>query len=161
MLRRPKPWTVAAASTIFAAAAGAALMVETVTVQPASIDLRSKKGTMWPVVATAKKGDVLTVAEKSGSFYKLQAGGKEGWISSTELTPANLKADGTTGVTGTAMASGIDAGGVGKGLGNEAEIYAKANGFDPKPVDHMIEIRKRVTGERWLKFAQAGNVLPK
>mgnify|MGYP003445780725 CR=1 FL=1 len=46
------------------------------------LNLREGPGLSYPILATLKKGDSLSVIEKAGDWIHVQAGNKEGWVAS-------------------------------------------------------------------------------
>jgi curli biogenesis system outer membrane secretion channel CsgG len=63
---------------------------ETVTVKPASLNVRTGPGTNYAIVTGIRGGDRLSVLEQSGGWIRVRTdSGKEGWVSKNFTIPAN------------------------------------------------------------------------
>jgi len=142
---------------LLAASAVALAAVETLPVESASVTLRVTPDIYGKAIATAPKGATLPVLEKNEKFAKVASEGKEGWIRLSDLKPQ--KATAKAGAGPTQVAGKADDSAAGKGLGPNAEAYAKAKGGDPKKIDALIERRNKLidTGEL-ATFAAQGKV---
>ena len=141
-----------------------AVAAETVTVSVDHVDLRSQKASMFPVVATAKNGDTLTVLEHADPWMKVQAGDTVGWIRSADLSTKSSSMNGMLSSANASMngttAGQASEGASAKGLNDGNVIdYAKSIGADPAKLDRLIALRKKLINDgTWVKFAKQGKV---
>lgn len=146
------------------AVSAVALAADTLTVGVDQVDLRSQKSAMFPVVATAKRGDTLTVLQKVDPWMQVQAGDTVGWVRTADLgTSGNSMHSFLSGAdaqaNGSTAAGSLSEGGAGKGLFPGAEDYAKATGTDPKKLEKLIALRKKLINDGTLaRFDQQGKV---
>ena len=155
---------VTRAAAISLAVAAVALAADTVTVGTDHVDLRAGKISMSPVTATAKHGDTLTVLQDGDPWMQVQAGDTVGWVRKADLktksgginaffSSADASANGNT------SAGSLSEGGAGKGLFPGTEAYAKASGNDPKKLQKLIDLRKKLINDGTLaKFDKQGKV---
>lgn len=130
-----------------------------VWVKRAELEIREGKGAIFPPVATARKGNMLTVLAREGSWLKVRFGDKQGYV--LEASTSLQKIGGGQGLgalAGGPQTSGQSTALAAKGLEDKAEDYAKLKGMNPKLVDEMIRRNESVTGEQWLAFQADGNV---
>jgi uncharacterized protein YgiM (DUF1202 family) len=156
--------SVALLCTLVVTAIGAA-MAEEVVVQVQSLVVRAGKGSMHPPVGEAKKDERLTVIERQpDGWLKVQiAGNRQGFVKETALEPrsaANLTplVRGASALTGNTSDTGASA--AARGIRPDADKYASGKGMNTTGLQQMIANRDRVSGDRWVQFAQEGNVGP-
>ena len=133
---------------------------ETLTVESSSVTLRAAADKYSASAGEIKKGTTLDVIEKRSGFAKVLVNGKEAWVRISDLKPrvaVGVNASGA-GDTGGPAGSVADAS-AGKGLGPNAEQYARSKGGNPKQIDALIDRRNRlIDSGDWAKFAAEGNV---
>jgi hypothetical protein len=134
---------------------------EQVFVNRPALQIRETKGPVG-VVATAAKGDVLTVLAREDNWLKVRFGDKEGYVLANSISAKEVKKGPGIGnaLAGGSDASDVQTGAAAKGLRPEAEDYAKAKNLDPKVVDKMMDRNKAITPAEWMAFAKEGNVGP-
>jgi len=155
---------VTRAAALSLAVAAVALAADTVTVGTDHVDLRQAKTSMAPVAATAKHGDALVVLQDGDPWMQVQAGDTVGWVRKADLdtkggsinkffSTADASANGGT------AAGSLSEGGAGKGLFPGTAAYAEASGNDPKKLQKLIELRKKLINDGTLaKFDKQGKV---
>ena len=134
---------------------------EQVFVNRPALQIRETKGPVG-VVATAKKGDALTVIAREGNWLKVRLGDKEGYVMANSISAKQVKGGPGAGdlLAGGSQADEASAAAAAKGLRPEARDYAKAKNLDPKIVDQMMERNTAITAAEWTAFAREGNVGP-
>lgn len=134
---------------------------EEVWVNRPALQIRQTKGPVG-VVATAKKGDMLTVIGREDNWLKVKFGDKEGYVLANSISPRQVKGGLGAGdmLAGGSQADEAQAAASMRGLSPEAEEYAKAKNLDPKIVEQMIQRNRSVTAAEWIAFTKAGNVGP-
>jgi hypothetical protein len=157
--QRNRRWVVGMLSAALAAAATGAMAEDVVVKQP-SVIVRAGKGAMYEEVATARKGEKLTVVAREGKWLKVRAGGREGYVFEAAVSGQG-GGGGLGGISGL-MAAGSGTGtasdtAAGRGVG-ESLNWARGNGMDPSGLNRMIAARQRVTGREWETFVQEGKV---
>ena len=150
------------AAAVALAVSAVALAADTMTVSVDHVDLRGQKSAMFPVVATAHKGDTLTVLQAGDPWTQVQIGETVGWVRKSDLggssmnsflSSANASANGST------AAGNLSAGNAGKGLNDDALAYSSATGQDPAKLDKLVALRKKLINDGTLaKFDKQGNV---
>ncbi|MGB7159912.1 MAG: SH3 domain-containing protein [Tepidisphaeraceae bacterium] len=135
--------------------------VEEVWVSRPELQIRQSKGPVG-VVATARKGDKLTVLAREDNWLKVKFGEKEGYVMATSISARQIKGGQGVGdvLAGGSQSDAAQSGAAAKGLSEEAEGYARAKNMDPTIVDQMIARNSADTNEQWLAFAKEGNVGP-
>jgi uncharacterized protein YgiM (DUF1202 family) len=148
-----------AAAILCTWAIGAAVLADDIWVKSPAVTIRSGMGSMFPVTATAKKGDKLTVLDQQGKWYHVQVGDATGYVFSGAISPKQVSAD-----AGLASAGGIETGtdsaAAGKGLEGSATQWASSKNLDPKPLDDLIKWNNALSPADWDAFAKAGKVGP-
>jgi hypothetical protein len=144
MNRKPKRWLIAAGVLSIAAAASA----EEVYVKLPVANVLAGKSAGTEHIAQVKKGDKLQVLAKEGSWLKVKAGDKEGYIFQNSISSKEQKPLDTHGGS---EASALTSGAAGKGIGESLE-YARSKGMSPAGLERMIELRKSITGFDWTQF---------
>jgi curli biogenesis system outer membrane secretion channel CsgG len=85
----PQPATVSAPAQPAASAPPASASSEIVSVKVNSLNVRSGPGKNYSVIFTARRGERLTVLERSGDWIRVRsANGKEGWTAGWLTVPA-------------------------------------------------------------------------
>lgn len=153
MNRKPKRWLIAAGVLAVAAAASA----EDVYVKLPVANILAGKSAGTEHIAQVKKGDKLQVLAKEGSWLKVKAGDKEGYVFQNSVSSS---ASGDNGglsklLNGGSGASAQTSGAAAKGVG-ESLAFAKSKGMSPAGLDRMIELRKAITANDWTEFTNQG-----
>jgi len=156
MNRKPKTrWLIATGIVCLAAAASA----EDVYVKLPVANILAGKSAGTEHIMQVKKGDKLQVLAKEGSWLKVKAGDKEGYVFqnsvSTSATGKNDKGlfNVLNGGSGSSAATDVEAA---KGVG-ESLAYARSKGMSPAGLDRMIELRKSITTNDWTEFTNQGH----
>ena len=129
-----RKWIVAAALTVAATvlAASATKYVK----RPAN--LRAEPKTSADEVGKLATGVEATVLEKKGLWYKIQAGGKEGWVHRSRLTRKKPSkgaiAEGKTLAAGDIQATRVKTSASVRGLAPKAASYAKSKGISARAI---------------------------
>lgn len=145
---------------------GAAAMAEVLEVKSAQIAIRQKDSNLAKLEATAPRGAKLTVLERKGNYARVQYevkpdDVKQGWVKLSELEPPKaekpnviasiFKDDNQSGAAQESAAS--------KGVGSETLAYSQSANLDPKPLDRLVERRKRIIDSGELQaFVDEGKV---
>lgn len=139
-------------------------LAEDVIVQVQTLVVRSGKGSMHPPVAEVKKDSTLSIIERQpDGWLKVAVDGQEGYVKESALKPREASmisglSAGANALTGSTSDVGATA--AGRGINDDAAIYAQSNGMNTAPLDQMIANRDRVAGQRWVQFTQQGQVGP-
>ena len=154
--------TLKRAAAIALAATAVAVAADTVTLHR-DIDLRSQKSTMFPVVATARAGQTLTVLQSGDVWLQVQQGDTIGWVRKVDLEkPSGIAAalgSADASANGTAAAGSMSEGNAIRGLEPGTDAYAKATGNDPSQLNKLIALRKKLINDGTLvKFDKQGKV---
>lgn len=158
MKRKTKArWLIASGLLCIAAAASA----EDVYVKLPVANILAGKSAGTEHIAQVKKGEKLQVIAKEGSWLKVKAGDKEGYVHQNSVSSS---ASGDSGglsklLNGGSGSSGASSAEAGKGLG-ESLAYARSKGMSTAGLDRMIELRKTIRGSDWTEFTKEGHVGP-
>jgi len=137
----------------------ASALAEDVWVNRTELQIREGKGAAFAPVATARKGEKLTVISREGKWLKVQLGDKQGYVYEDAISARQVSAGGDLGsLLGSPDSSGLSAAAAAKGLQPGALTFANSGNFNTAPLQAMIARRNAVTGAEWVAFAQAGNV---
>lgn len=140
-----------------------AVLAEDIWVKSETAEIRSGKGAVFPLVAKAEKGTVLTVISREAKgWIKVKAGDKEGYVYENSISTQQVKGGGNllAAMGAGAEASNLSAGAAGKGLEQNADAYAKGKRLDPRPMDWLIAFRKKIDPKQWAVFTVEGKVGP-
>ncbi len=153
--------TLLAAAVVGVGGVALAQAVEEVWVNRPALQISETKGPVG-VVATARKGDKLTILGREGNWLRVKFGDKEGYVLANSTSVKQIRGGAGVGdaLAGGSAASGLQTGAAAKGLRPEAEEYARAKNLDPKVVEQMIQRNRAVTAKEWSAFAKEGNVGP-
>jgi uncharacterized protein YraI len=130
-----------------------------VWVKSGQVDIREGKGAVYPVVASVKKGEKLTIVAREGKWVKVMVGEKEGYVLEDRLSEKKVNRDMLAGLGGSDAGS-LDVTAAGKGLDENAVEYGRAHGYNEALLNELVEIRKSVTPEMWMAFTKEGRVGP-
>lgn len=137
---------------------------EDVFVKQSAAVVRAGKGSAYEEVVTVRKGDKLQVVAREGSWLKVRAGGREGYVFQTAVDTAkpagDLGADLGRMFSGASGGTAASSANAGRGLKDGAVLYARANGMNTAGLDRMLAFRKSVTGRDWESFTTEGKVGP-
>ena len=142
-------------------------VAEDIPVRVKSLQVRSGKGSMYPLVAELKAGEKLQVTERqSGGWLKVKVGDEEGYVRETALASRGGSglgdlSKGASALSGNAEASDVGASAAARGIEPLAQQYAASNGMSTAGVEQMIANRNRVIDSgQWVKFTEEGKVGP-
>jgi uncharacterized protein YgiM (DUF1202 family) len=140
-------------------------IADDVVVHVQTLVVRSGKGSMYPPVGEVQKDARLQVIEKRpGGWLKVKIdGGGEGYVKESALEPREASlvsglSAGANAVTGNTSDVGATA--AGRGINDDASVYASSKNLSTAALDQMIANRDRVAGQRWVQFTQEGRVGP-
>jgi hypothetical protein len=159
MVMRKRRMILIAAAVLAMAGTSSA---EDVYVKLPTARVKAQAGAGADDVVRLKKGDKLQVLGRQGSWIKVKAGDKEGYVHENSVSSSGGGGEGTSlsqilgGASGSSAASSAEAG---KGLG-EALDYARSHGMSPNGLERMLALRGQVSGSDWQKFTAEGNVGP-
>ena len=155
-------------NTVFVAVLSAALLVaavavaEDVWIKSETVQIRSGKGAVFPVIATVQKGTQLTVVAHEGKWLRVKVGDQAGYVYENAISTekvgggGNLLSDMGAGAEATNMSTGA----AGKGLAAEADDWARDKNLDPGPMNRLIAFRKSIDPKQWQAFTAEGKVGP-
>jgi hypothetical protein len=110
-----------------------------------------------------KDGQLNVIEKQADGWLKVRIAEQEGFVKESALKPrdgsllSGLSA-GANAVTGNTSDVGATA--AGRGINDDAAIYADSKGLKTAALDQMIANRNRVAGQRWIEFTEAGKVGP-
>ena len=139
-----------------------AALAEDATIRYDNAKVRTGKSAGFDTVATLKKGEKVQVLAHEGSWVKVNANGKQGWIGVNSLGDAKGKGffegagELAAGASGSSSAS---AAGAGKG-GLPSEQWAQSKNLSHAGLDRMIALRQTIQGSEFEKFTDEGHVGP-
>jgi hypothetical protein len=141
-------------------AAGA--MADQVWIKSEEVQIRTGKGAVYPVIATAEKGAELTVVAREGHWIQVQVGTQVGYVFDGSVSPDKVSGGGNllASMGAGADASSLSSGAAAKGLAPEADQYAASKNIDPGPMNRLIDFRKHFDPKLWEKFTAEGKVGP-
>src|SRR5208282_1150362 len=121
--RRKASWAVLLA-TGGLLAAGA--LADSVWIKSEVVQIRSGKGAVFPVIATAEKGAELTVLAHEGHWIKVQVNDQQGYVFDGAVSPDKVSGGGNllASMGAGSSASDMSSGAAAKGLAPEADQYA-------------------------------------
>ena len=148
-------WAVVAAAIVAVVGTGIAI-AEDVWVDRPVAHIRSGKGSLYPVVAEAVKGDKLSVIERDGNWLHVQFNVQEGWLYDRELSAREVAPE--------AVASADQ--GQSTGANSSASIkgftpgeYAVKKGYSEVPLQTLeANIAAVITPDGWQKFMADGQI---
>ncbi len=147
---------IAAGTLGLAALAWAA---EILTVESSGVPIRAVPDIYARAIEIAPKNASLTVLEKQEKFARVTYGDKQGWVRLSDLKPRRDVSANAAAAGGTAMAGAAEDSAAGKGLGSNAEKYAKSKGGDAREIDVLIARRNELIDTGAVaKFAAEGHV---
>ena len=155
-IAKNRRYAVALTALLITSLAGAA-MAESIWVKSDNVQIRSGKGAVYPVVATAPKGTELTVIERDGKWIKVQAGDQQGYIYETAASASKVSGGGNL-LSNMGAGSDMSTGAAAKGLEQQTETYASSKNLDTGPLNKLIALRKSITPQEWQSFTAEGKV---
>jgi hypothetical protein len=150
-----KRWLLAAVLAVATPALG-----EELAVRYATVNLQSGKTSTSARVAQLKQGDKVEVLAREGTWLKVKAGDKVGYLqqNSVGIPGASRSTIGKT-VGGSSAASAGTSGEAAKGVG-ESNAWAKSTGRNTAGLERMLALRNEVDDAQFEKFTTEGNVGP-
>jgi len=163
----PKFKRVAAAVALTSVLMAGLAVAEDVWINAELVQIRSGKGAVYPVIATAQKGAKLTVVDHEGKWIKVtvpdaQGQPQDGYVFENSISPTEVSGGGNllANMGAGANASDLSTGAAGKGLAEDAETYAHNKNLDPAPLQKLVDFRKAIDPKLWTDFTAAGKVGP-
>lgn len=156
MTDRTRHWLIVAVVSGAAAAVLAAQYVVPAGIK--MIEVREKRGSMYPVIGTLQSGETADVVrEEPDGWLIVRVNGKEGTVKKTafDAPRGKLVAQSSGG-----QASAAEAAAAARGIKDEALAYAQEKNLSTQPLEQLISNRQRVEGAPWVGFASAKNVGP-
>ena len=156
MCNRTKRWTAAALTGAVAITVLAASYVVPTGIK--QIDVREKRGSMYPVIGTLTTGQAAdVVSESPDGWLIVRIDDKEGTVKKTafDAPRGQLVAQSPGG-----QASAAEGAAAARGLSEEAIAYGTEKNLNPQPLQTLIANRQRVQGTPWVGFASAKNLGP-
>ena len=162
-MKRKRLCTRAAVVAAMVGLAGSVAFAESIWIKSEVVEIRSGKGAVYPVIATVKKGQELTVVEHEGKWLKVNVpgaadGAAQGYVFENSISPTKVSGGG-------GLFSGVNAGGsemgtaaAAKGLQPTAENYAAGRRMDSGPLNRLIAQRKAIDPKEWERFTAEGKV---
>jgi uncharacterized protein YgiM (DUF1202 family) len=135
-----------------------------VLVEVESLVVRAGKGSMYEPVGEVPKDARLEVIERQPKgWLKVKVGDQEGYVKETALKPRDASlvsglSAGANAVSGNTSDVGATA--AGRGINDDAAVYATSNNYSTAALEQMIANRDRVVGDRWVQFTNEGKVGP-
>ena len=141
---------------------GNAAMAEDMWVKSASVDIRSGKGAVYPILATVKAGTKLNVLSHDGKWLVVAVGDQQGYVFQDALSDHRMAGAGNVlaNLTPSNDASSLSTSAAAKGLSEEANTYAAQKNLDPALMNKLIDFRKTIDPKDWEKFVADGKVGP-
>jgi uncharacterized protein YgiM (DUF1202 family) len=139
--------------------AASVVLADSIWIKSEVVEIRAGKGAIYPVVATAKKGQELTIVDREGKWLKVTVPGAagaaptEGYVYETAISPTKVSGGGGLS-TGTQLNTAAAA----KGLQPSAENYAAGKRLDSGPLNRLIAFRNGISPQEWEKFMADGKV---
>jgi hypothetical protein len=154
-LRKRRRWAAVAATVVCVAGAGIAIG-EDVWVDRPVAPIRSGTGSIWPIVAEAKKGDKLTVLERKDKWLHVQIGDKDGWLYDDELSAREVAPEAVATADQT-QSGGAASANAGKGF--LPADYALKKGYTEEPLKTLeTNIASVISPDGLEKFMTDGKV---
>jgi SH3 domain-containing protein len=150
------------ASLIVSGMLAATTLAETVWIKSDNVQIRSGKGAVYPIIASATKGAQLTVVSHDGKWLVVQVGDQQGYVFQNAVSTDPVGGDGNVlaGLGAGANASSLSSGAAGKGLSGDAENYSASKHIDTGPMNRLIDFRKHFDPKLWEAFTAEGKVGP-
>jgi uncharacterized protein YgiM (DUF1202 family) len=125
------------------------------------LDVVDKKRAVAKTVVTVDRNTPLNVIAKEGRWYKIEVGGKEGYVAETVVSTSPGSAKGK-GVTLAAVKGGsipeLESAAAVKGLGEGTRQYASAGGLKTTGLEELIRRRDAVTPAEFDQFLTGGGL---
>ena len=136
---------------------GATAAAAVVYVNAGRLDVADRKSSVFKTVVTVQRNAPLTVIAKEGRWYKVEVGGKQGYVAETAVSqtpvPRNQRAS-LAKVNGAAVPELETAAAV-KGIGEATRQYASAGGLRTDGLEEMIRRRDAITPAEFERFTAA------
>jgi len=161
-MRRNKRRIALVAGLLAGALSAGTVLAEDIWVKSETVEIRSGKGAVYPVIATKKKGDSLAVVSREPKgWIKVKVGEQEGYVFESAISAQKVSGGGNLlSQMGAGDAGNIGTAAAGRGLNKSAEEYAASKNMDPKLLDRLIAFRKKIDPSQWEKFTADGKVGP-
>jgi uncharacterized protein YgiM (DUF1202 family) len=142
---------------------GGSAFAESIWIKSEVVEIRGGKGAVYPVLATVKKGQELTVVERDGKWIKVivpngavAAVPQQGYVFENAVSVTKVDAGGNifSGMGSSDMGTAAAA----KGLQPTAENYAANKRMDSGPLNRLIALNKHIDPKEYEKFTAEGHV---
>jgi uncharacterized protein YgiM (DUF1202 family) len=158
-MKRTRATVVGAALTAAVALGAAAAAV--VYVNAERLDVVDKKRSVAKTVTTVDRNAALNVIAQEGNWYKVEVGGKQGYVFASAVSTSPGAAKGK-GVALSAVKGGsvpqLESAAAVKGLGDGTRQYAIAGGLKTTGLEELIRRREAVTSTEFDQFIATGGL---
>jgi uncharacterized protein YraI len=145
-----KSWSAIAFALLVSGAS--TVLAESVWVQSDGVNILGGKGSIYPTVATVKKGQELQVLGRDGKWVNVQiANGPTGWVFESNLSAKKVGGDLFSGLRGDS-AAGLNTAAAARGWDPATDQYATTKGMSKAPMDHLLQIKKSISPQEWEAF---------
>jgi hypothetical protein len=142
-----------------AAAGMAAAAVAVVYATPDRLDIADRKSAVHKVVATVERNAPLTVIAQEGRWYKVEVGGKQGFVASSVVAqkPGGKKGQSVSlsKVTGGVVPELETAAAV-KGADEATIQYASSEGLSTDGLKELFRLRDSIDPDEYAQFQRQG-----
>lgn len=132
------------AGAVVSTAAGLAI-AKTITVQPRAVEITTEMSTDSDPIEVVQPNQTLEVLSESGPWLKVKtASGKIGYVPAANVSRKSSSSNVVArGLTGGADASQVGAAKAGRGLTEDAAVYAQSHALRTDGPDRMTEMRQK------------------
>jgi hypothetical protein len=161
-MKRGRAKILCAALLVSGGVLAATALAEDVWIKSDNVQIRSGKGAVFPIIASATKGAKLSVVSHDGKWLVVQVGDQQGYVFENAVSTEEVGGGGNvlSGLGAGASASSLSSGAAGKGLSGDAEEYSSSNHIDTGPMNKLVDFRKHFDPKLWEAFTAEGKVGP-
>jgi len=142
--------------------AASVALAEDVWVKSSSVDIRTGKGSIYPVIKNVPKGTQLNVVAHEGPWLKVQIDDQQGYVFQNAISGAKVDGSGNllASVGSGADASDVSTGAAARGFNETVTTYANGKNMDPNLLQRLIDFDHHLGPKQWEQFAADGKVGP-
>jgi hypothetical protein len=159
-MKRTRATVVGAALTAAVALGAAAAAV--VYVNAERLDVVDKKRSVAKTVVTVDRNAPLNVIAKEGNWYKVETGGKQGYVFANAVSDKPGQGGKNAGVSLSAVNGGpvpkLESAAAVKGLNANAQKYASTNGLNTSGLREVQRRREAISGDEFERFLRQGKL---